>query len=349
MSILRQSSTGLIRRAAWQAAPLLLGGALVIAPVHASLEAAVPEAPAAVSVDERIERLMVDAHNHMFGADYRAALTLLSDAAMLGHLPALVEIGRLHETGLAGRRDAAEARRWYERAARAGQADALARLAWADISAPGSSGALRQAGLGRLQQVQANSAFALYAIGRLHEQGLLLARDELLAAEYYEKAARGGMADAQLALALAYLQGRGVTESPRMAALWLDEAARQGLAAAQRHLGRLFRDAWGVDRDEQEAAFWLEKAAAQGDVPAMLDLGLIHLDARAMSPDQQQARQWLEKAAHFDPAAAQFQLARLILEQRLNGFEQSDGIRRMRAAAAAGWPDAIAFLEKMKP
>ncbi len=348
MSILRQSSTGLIRGAAWQAA-LLLCGSLVIAPAHAGLEADAPEVPAAISVDERIERLMVDAHNHLFGADFRVALALLSDAAMLGHLPALVEIGRLHETGLAGRRDAAEARRWYERAARAGQADALARLAWADISAPGSSGALRQAGLGRLQQIQANSSFALYAIGRLHEQGLLLARDELLAAEYYEKAARGGMADAQLALAMAYLQGRGVSESPRMAALWLDEAARQGLAAAQRHLGRLFRDAWGVDRDGQEAAFWLEKAAVQGDVPAMLDLGLIHLDARAMSPDPQQARQWLEKAARFDPAAAQFQFARLILEQGLTGIEPQDGIRRMRAAAAAGWPEAIDYLEKMKP
>ena len=88
------------------------------------------------------------------------------------------------------------------------------------------------------------------------------------AAKWYQKAAFQGVARAQLALGLKYLDGLGVGKNDTEALLWLRKAAEQGQAEAQYQLGLLYRDGRGTPRDLLQASKWLRKAADRGHMTA---------------------------------------------------------------------------------
>lgn len=61
-----------------------------------------------------------------------------------------------------------------------------------------------------------------------------------------------------------YLTGREVGQRYRKAAEWLQKAAEQGHANAQYKLGEMYANGRGVYRNDSEALGWYRKAAAQG-------------------------------------------------------------------------------------
>jgi TPR repeat protein len=91
-------------------------------------------------------------------------------------------------------RDAAEAARWYRKAAEAGSAEAQ------------------------------------YNLALLYDRGRGVERDMKRAAELYEQAADGGVIEAWVALSVLYAGGIGVAADPVKALMWLEMATAAGVA-----------------------------------------------------------------------------------------------------------------------
>ena len=92
------------------------------------------------------------------------------------------------------------------------------------------------------------------------------------AVKWYQKAAFQGVALAQLALGLKYLNGQGVTQSDTEALLWLRKAGEQGQSQAQYELGNLYLEGRGTTRDVLQASKWYRKAAERGHLAAKKNL-----------------------------------------------------------------------------
>jgi hypothetical protein len=125
-----------------------------------------------------------------------------------------------------------------------------------------------------------------------------------------EPLARAGNPLAQSRLALLYYHGHGVRESDALALQWFERAARQGLAEAQFHLGNMY--AYGLadlppDADATRlAAQWYFEAARQGHADAQYSLGILFLTGSGVTQDAAEARKWIARAAaqgHADAAA----------------------------------------------
>jgi len=88
------------------------------------------------------------------------------------------------------------------------------------------------------------------------------------AAEWYLKAAKQGLAEAQSSLAFMYHYGRGVEKSSEESILLLEMAAVNGLGSAQRNLGIAYRDGAGTQINLKKSDFWLLEAVNSGDEEA---------------------------------------------------------------------------------
>ena len=131
------------------------------------------------------------------------ALDTLKRAANLGYAPAQFHLGKLYEDGSNGvTKDLVLARRWTERAAKAGDAKAM------------------------------------FNYGLFLANGEGAARDDKSAVDWFRRAADGGVKDAQFNLAVMTQQGRGASANAAEAYKWYliaaadgDMGARQGAEA----------------------------------------------------------------------------------------------------------------------
>lgn len=126
----------------------------------------------------------------------------------------------------------------------------------------------------RLLEPLARSGHALAQsrLGQLYYHGHGVRESDALALQWFERAARQGLAEAQFHLANMYAYGLAAlppeADGARLAAQWYFEAARQGHADAQYSLGILFLTGSGVTQSADEAAKWIGRAAAQGHADA---------------------------------------------------------------------------------
>ena len=141
-------------------------------------------------------------------------------------------------------------------------------------------------------------------------QAAVLRKDYPTAVRLLEPLAQGGDAVAQLRLALLHYHGHGVRESDAAALQWFERAARQGLPDAQYHLGNMY--AYGLaalpaDADGGRlAAQWYFEAARQGHAEAQYSLGILFLTGSGVEQSTVEATRWIEKAAaqgHADATA----------------------------------------------
>ena len=98
-----------------------------------------------------------------------------------------------------------------------------------------------------------------------------MAPDARRAAALFGRAAKAGLADAQLDYAVVVFRGEGVQRDEKVAALWFRAAAEQGNVVAQNRLARLYSAGRGVERNDLEAVKWHLIARAGGVSDARLD------------------------------------------------------------------------------
>ncbi|MFM2121170.1 MAG: hypothetical protein RL722_2638, partial [Pseudomonadota bacterium] len=136
--------------------------------------------------------------------DYPEAIRQLEPLAKAGNAQAQLQIGLLHYHGHGVRESDAQARQWFEKAARQGSAPA---------------------------QFQLANMYA-YGLAELPEG----ADPYRVAAQWYFEAARQGLAEAQYSLGILFLTGSGVQQSQEEAQKWIVRAAAQGHADARAYL-----------------------------------------------------------------------------------------------------------------
>jgi TPR repeat protein len=138
---------------------------------------------------------------------------------------------------------------------------------------------------------------AQYHLGRMHQQGWGVPKNEASGARLIRKAAEKGYAEAKFDLGTDYMMGSGVAKDPTEATKWLHRAAKQGYSAAQFAIGLMYGIGRGVPRDLMQSAKWVRKAAEQEVAEAQLHLGAMYEKGHGVPQDHAQVAKWYRKAA----------------------------------------------------
>jgi TPR repeat protein len=132
------------------------------------------------------------------------------------------------------------------------------------------------------------------------------------------------------------------------AAQWFEKAAAHGSADAWANLGVMYYSGEGVARDHTKAFNWLTKAAAKGHPEGMFNLGMLYLKGEGVAADVDQARTWLQKASDNGIAQAKAPLEKLN-ELAAENAKTAGGPESSKALTAYEndrYDEAIAWWEK---
>ena len=238
---------------------------------------------------------------------------------------AMTLLGELHNQGLGVRQDPVKAAEWYRLAGARGDAHALAALGLMALDGrgmpkdPAQGRAWLEAAAAKREPTAAyNLAVILLATGA--------PGDLVRAVELLRIAADAEIADAQHALGVLYLQGRGVTRDPAEAARWFLRASRNGHTVATVEHAILLFNGEGVPANEPLAARHFRHAAAQGNAIAQNRLARLYAAGRGVPQN-------LVEAAAWHLLAAGQGLADAWLDQALRNLSAEDRARAERLAA----------------
>lgn len=183
-----------------------------VAPGAVPTDTALAGGPAAVAADPAAPAVQspADLYKDAVGrieARDAAGLPALKRVANLGYAPAQFYLAKLYENGEGGvRKDAAEARRWTERAAQGGDRKAM------------------------------------HNLGLYYFEGQGGAKNTTTAAQWFRKAADLGLSDSQYNLGRLYEEGYGVSQNAAEAYKWYLIAARAGDTEAKASAERVRKD-----------------------------------------------------------------------------------------------------------
>jgi hypothetical protein len=170
----------------------------------------------------------VQLHAQQTNSDH-AIFELILAKAEMGDANSQCAIGEYYDHGTLGvTQNAAEAVKWFRKAAEQGNAEA-------------------EDGL-----------------GVCYRDGLGLPKDSAVAIKWFRKAAEQGFAEAQVNLGSCYAKGEGIGKNDLEATRWYRKAANQGEADGQAALGARYSFGNGVPIDYVEGYKWLNLASAQG-------------------------------------------------------------------------------------
>lgn len=176
---------------------------------------------------------------------------------------------------------------------------------------------------------------AQIALGLAYDQGKGVEQDRRKAAEWFGKAAAQGSAEAQFNLGTMYDVGVGVKKDAAKAVEFFTKAAEQGMADAQFNLANMYEQGRGTEQDLGKAITWYDKAGIQGMTRAQYNLGLLYAKGakeQGLAPNSVKAYAWLSlAAAEGDPAAKKL---RDLIERKSN-VEQKVILKKVAAELAA--------------
>ena len=190
-------------------------------------------------------------------------------------------------------------------------------------------------------------------------------KDDAEAASWWRKAAEQDHAEAQLALAFAYLLGSGVPKDQAAGVAWFRKAAEQGVVAAQFSLGLAYELGRIVPHDIFFAVYWYrkaadgghaqaierlgrfpEQAAVLGDAERLFYLGVSYMPSLDLEANPEatirgadgspESATWWREAAEMGHVNAQFLLAQYLFAND----EPDEALAWVRKAADQGYADA---------
>ena len=158
----------------------------------------------------------------------------------------------------------------------------------------------------------------------MYERGFGVAADPAKAAEWNQKAATQGNAEAQLHLAKALDEGAGVNKDADEARKWYAKAARHEQPAAQLELARQSAGQGNCS----VAVHWYEEAAGHGEAQAMYELGRLYLNK--CGPNRELVFKWFTIGAKFGSEESKKEVERMSMTM--------PSVQKKRAElAAAKW------------
>lgn len=118
------------------------------------------------------------------------------------------------------------------------------------------------------------------------------------------RAVRAGSADAQVDIGYMYDAGILVEQDSAMAVQHYAAAARAGSARGMFALGAVYQAGMGVKRDPRNAHGWYLRAVCAGSPDAMNALGELYLEGRGVPADSGMAKRWFRLANAEGSASA---------------------------------------------
>ncbi len=231
-------------------------------------------------------------------------------------------LGRMYEEGIGVNIDYQIARQWYEASAANGFVPAMVSLA--NMFLYGAEGVDPDPtlALSYLREAEkSENPLVFYELGLYFENVGGTAQNYAKAFEYYQKAAREGVLNAHVKLAIFYQYGLGVEPDITLAIrhyrlleeLAEDDNVSQYVSAM---LGSIYLEYGIVETDMEKRFRWLRAAAQEGNVEAMFFLGDAYYTGRGIERDYAKSAGWYLAAARQDHAQAMTNLAYLYL----NGY-----------------------------
>lgn len=185
-------------------------------------------------------------------ADQDRALQLLTDAANAGDSTAMTNLAVIYLDPNDPRHDEQKGYSWQERAAAAGEVNALYMVALRLRDGVGTNKSAPDAFKAMSVAAQLFHPDALAELGRMYEQGQGTSADDALAVAQYRQAARLGNAWAQWQLGDRLMRGRGIPTNEGEGKAWLEKAAANGSAEATEQLKRLSSPDKGPSSSDEE-------------------------------------------------------------------------------------------------
>ncbi len=250
--------------------------------------------------------------------------------------------GELLENGIGiARPDIWEARRWYQKAAKAGSTTAkghLGRLyAEGKVEAPEEGEAVRLL----TEAVEGGDKLSCRYLGLLFETGREGAsEDATTAVKYYTMGHERGDPLSSLALGICLEEGRGAPAAPEKALQLYRNAAASEITEAQLRLGLMLIDDSGSASDRSEASKWLQKAASGGSAVARYHWGRCLEKGFGTAKDEASALREYQAAHEGGIAEAGFRSGLLLEEGRGIKKDEAAALDYYRDAAEAGNVDA---------
>jgi TPR repeat protein len=241
--------------------------------------------------------------------DYAEALRWYQQAADQGNAAAQFALGSLYRNGLGTPRNYTRALDWYTKSAAQGNASAINDLGWLYQFGAGVPRDYRQAMTWYRKAAAQGNSTAQNNVGQLYHDGLGVPVDYAQALVWYRKSADQGNGLAENNIGWLYDDGQGVPQDYAQAMAWYRKAADHGNSAAENNIGRLYQNGLGVPVDYAQAMAWYRKAADQGEAMADYNIGRLYADGKGVAKDTAVARLWIEKAAAGDVADAKQWLA----------------------------------------
>src|SRR5271163_2770456 len=148
-------------------------------------------------------------------------------------------------------------------------------------------------------------------LGFMYQHGTGVAKDATEAVRWYRKAADAGEPKGMSNLGIMYRDGAGVATDAAEAVRWFRKAADAGDARGMENLGFMYENGTGVAKDAAEAVRWYRKAADAGDAPGMNNLGAVYEKGTGVAKNAAEAVRWYRKAAAAGIQEAKDNLKRL--------------------------------------
>jgi TPR repeat protein len=245
--------------------------------------------------------------------NFEAAAKWAQQAAASGSASAQALLGYIFTSGPHSFRNLDLAHRCYERSAAGGCPQGHLGFALSLARRAQDATAWRQVAEALQRASQAGLASGTFLLGVLFDEGRPgLESDPVRAIQLYEQAAEQGLADAQVRLGTALIEGRGIEQDHLAGESWLRRAAHAGDARAAALVGDLYAKGGSLPPNYTEAAHWYRRAAEAGDVAAARALASLYLTGAGTPKNSEEAARWLGRAAEAGDAAARTDLANLV-------------------------------------
>jgi TPR repeat protein len=307
--------------------------------------------------------------------DDKAAVEWFRRGADAGHPGSMYSLGLMYQKGRGVAKDAAEALRWFEKAAAGGyarandairalrhQASAQKRAAPAPPAAPkeivstdlqlarryrGGTAAERAEALKIYQRLaETGNGTAQLSLGDMYRDGIGTAPDPAQAVAWYERAAQQGRSMDSFRLGDMYLKVAAARD--RTVGQSIEKAAAQGDTTAQLRLASLYLDAAGGEPDYAKVATLYQTAAEHGSASAAQRLGAMYMKGLGVDSDDREAVAWFRHGAEKGHAGSMYSLGLMYEKGRGVGKDTQEALRWYRGAAAAGYTRASPAIQRLE-